>query len=107
MFKKSAWQVRLGPLEWLKYTYDRPKGDPLILLGSVRRGMQVGALATNHEKQYLQVVGDHMTLLNSAQIIRAIAKSEVSDGQPHHRAPPRAAIAPVVIVKKRRTFSIG
>jgi hypothetical protein len=78
----------------------------LTLLGSVKRGLQVGALAVNQDRQYFQVVGDHLTLLNSAQITRAMAKSKVTDGQPAHRAPPRASTAPVVIVKKRRTFSI-
>lgn len=107
LLKKSTWQVRLGPLEWHKYTYARPEGDSLTLLGSVKRGLQVGALAVNHEKQYFQVVGDHLTLLNSAQITRAMVKSKTSDGQPTHRTPARPVVAPVVIVKKRRTFSVG
>lgn len=93
-------------MEWHRYTYARPDGDALTLLGSVKRGLQVGALAINHEKQYFQVVGDHMTLLNSAQITRAIAKFKVTDAHPVHRARPRASTAPVIIVKKRRTFLI-
>ncbi len=104
MLKKPTWQVRLGPLEWHKYTYARPEGDPLTLLGSVKKGLQVGALATNSEAQYFQVVGDHLTLLNTSQITKAMAKSKPAEDAQTHRAPLRATVAPVVIVKKRRTF---
>ena len=104
MLKKPAWQVRLGPLEWLKYTYARPEGDALTLLGSVRKGLQVGALATNNEAQYFQVVGDHLTLLNTSQITKAMAKCKTTDSAPPHRTSLRATVAPLVIVKKRRTF---
>lgn len=104
LLKKPAWQVRLGPLEWLKYTYARPEGDVLTLLGSIKKGLQVGALAINRESQYFQVVGDHLTLLNTSQITKAMAKAKAPDSAPVYRLKPPTAPAPLVIVKKRRTF---
>ena len=105
LIKKPAWLVRLGPLEWLKYTYARPEGDALTLLGSVKKGLQVGALATNSEAQYFQVVGDHLTLLNTSQITKAMAKSKATQGGPAHCPTLRQATAPLVTVKKRRIFT--
>ena len=105
MVKKATWFVRLGPLEWARYTYARPQGDPLQLLGSVRRGPQMGALAITGDGQYVQVVGDFITALNSSQITRALAKvkpAETSYSVPRPASP--AAHVPVVTIKRRRVF---
>jgi len=59
--KKAAWQVPLGSLEWHRFTYELTTGDPLKLIGSVKRGQQVGALGMIEENQFVQVVGDHIT----------------------------------------------
>ncbi len=98
--------MRLGPLEWPRHTYIRPDDDPLKLIGSIRRGPQVGALGITGEGQYVQVVGDHITVLNSFQISKAVANAKAVEqlmaSQPVQRAVP--APAPVVIIKKRRSF---
>lgn len=101
--------MRLGPLEWPRYTYIRPDDDPLKLIGSVRRDPQVGSLGMTGEGQYVQVVGDHITLLSSFQITKAVANARSVEqpmvSQPTHRAAP--APAPVVTIKKRRSFTLA
>lgn len=95
------WFVRLGQTEWQRYTYAREAGDPLQLLGSVRRGARIGALALTAEGEYVQVNGDHVSPLSSSQIRKALGKA-----QPPPRPPPARASAPrapvVVVVKRRR-----
>lgn len=109
--RKPGWRVVLGRLAWSKHTYERPQGVALKLLGSVRKGMQVGALAMTDEGQYVQVVGDHITPLNTRMIAKALAnapkESAAFDPEFAREAPLRLAArkdtpAPVVIVKKRR-----
>jgi hypothetical protein len=106
LVKKANWHVRLGSLEWARYTNARPENDPLQLLGSVRRGLQVGALGLTDQGQYVHVVGDFVTPLNSSQISRAVAKAK---GTVHYAAPrpAKAAPAPVVTVKRRRVFVVA
>jgi hypothetical protein len=106
--KKAAWFVRLGPLEWAKFTYERPEGDALKLLGSVKRGLQMGALALNQEGKYVQVVGDFITVLNHAQITRAVAKAEKAEPYPMQKRTMRVvAPAPIVTIKRRRVFVVA
>lgn len=107
LVKKASWHVRLGTLEWSRYTYERPENDPLRLLGSVRRGLQVGALALNEQGQYVQVVGDFITQLNSSQISRALAKAKAPDNFSAARPPEQKAPAPIVTVKRRRSFVVA
>jgi len=45
LLMKQDWTVRLGPLEWSRYTIADKETLGLKLLGSVRRGAGVGALA--------------------------------------------------------------
>ena len=73
------------------------------LLGSVRRGAQVGALAITEDGQYIQVVGDLINPLNRSQLDQAVAKAK-GDGRraPQRAATPRPSAAPVVVVVKRR-----
>ena len=103
--------MALGRLAWSRYTYERPQGDPLRLLGSVSKGMQVGALALTADDQYVQVVGDHITPLNNREIAKAVANApqEAPSNYPEYskESPPwvvarKDTPAPVVIVKKRR-----
>jgi hypothetical protein len=93
------------------HTYERPPGDALKLLGSASKGMQVGALAMTADGQYVQVVGDHITPLNTRAIAKAVANapkaSDVSDPEFSREPPPwrgarKETPAPVVIVRKRR-----
>jgi hypothetical protein len=109
--RKPGWRVVLGKLAWSKYTYERPPGDALKLLGSVRKGMQVGALAMTEEGQYVQVVGDHLTPLNTKMIAKALANApkepaaydpDFSREAPLRLAPRKDTPPPVVVVKKRR-----
>ena len=104
MAKKVAWHIRLGVPEWSRYTYARAEGDVLRLLGSVRRGPQIGALAMTEEGRYVQVVGDYITPLNSGQLTRAMAKAKPEEFYPVQKAVTRVAPAPVVTLKRRRTF---
>jgi hypothetical protein len=109
--RKPGWRVVLGRLAWSRYTYERPQGDALKLLGSVSKGMQVGALAMTADDQYVQVVGDHITPLNTKKITKAVANAPKESATRYpdfsrefhqvlgaHKNNP----APVVIVKKRR-----
>lgn len=102
MPKKSKWVVRLGQSEWSRYTYQRTAKDGLQLLGSVRRGAQVGALALTDQGTYVQVVGDHTINLNQSQITGALASAQkpVNNWERPTRVQPVAP--PVVIVKRRR-----
>ena len=111
--QKPRWRVVLGKLAWSKFTYDRAPGDPLQLLGSVSRVAQMGALALTAEGQYVQVVGDYVTELNQAQIVKALAAAQKnqpnpgyppSDEPPTWQMPKTTAPAPTVIVKRRRVI---
>jgi hypothetical protein len=99
----GEWQVRLGESEWARFTYARPDGDPLRLLGSVRCGARIGALAVTPESTYVQVNGDYLTPLNNSQIRCALAKAQTSK-EPAKRLAARAP-APVVVVKRRRMIT--
>lgn len=105
---KPGWRVVLGRLAWSRHTYVRPQSDVLKLLGSVSKGIQVGALAMTAEGQYVQVVGDHITHLNTKEIAKAVANAPKESNPEFSRETPawiearKESPAPVVIVKKRR-----
>lgn len=103
------WQVRLGQAEWARFTYARPAGDAMHLLGVARRGMQMGALAVTTDGQYVHVVGDHVTALPTILIKKAISRAKafekssgVSDWPVQRPNPAVAVGAPVVVIKRRR-----
>lgn len=105
--RKQGWYVRLGETEWSRHTYARSQDDPLRLLGSVRRGPQMGALAMTSDGNFVQVVGDHTSPLNTGQISRAIQKArQLQRNAPYlgQRVNSRSTPAPIVTVKRRRTF---
>lgn len=104
---KQRWYVRLGETEWSRHTYARPDGDRLQLLGSVRHGAGVGALAIASDGTYLQVNGDYERPLSKGRIRQALAKA-TSDApaQPRQRSGPQPRPA-VVIVKRRRLPGIA
>ena len=108
---KPTWRVVLGKTAWSRYTYERPQGDPLELIGSVSKGAQVGALAVTAEGQYVQVVGDYITALNTREITKAVANAPKESNALEHKfskansprnVSKKEALAPIVIVKKRR-----
>lgn len=106
--RKLGWRVVLGKVAWSRYTYERPEGDELTLLGSVSKGAQVGALAMTTEGAYVQVVGDYLVPLKTQEIAKAVAnaprepKLDFSRDDPPWQAACKESPAPVVIVKKRR-----
>jgi hypothetical protein len=123
--KKENWLVRLGRHEWARHTYERSADDPIRLLGSVRRGPQVGALGVTLDDKYVQVVGDLVVPLNQGQIKQAIARCKAFEARlaaattphsdranysnyasyadvPMQTAPQPPARPPVVVVKRRR-----
>lgn len=106
--RKPGWRIVLGRTAWSRYTYERPEGDGLKLLGSVSKGAQVGALAMTAEGEYVQVVGDHLAPLKTKEIAKAVANApKESNPELSREAPPwqvarKESPAPVVIVKKRR-----
>lgn len=107
MSSKVAWLVRLGEIEWSRFTYARAEDDPLRLLGSVRRGAQVGALAITADERYVQVVGDFVSTLPSGEIARAVGKARKLQPREPYLLPPKApstAPVPVVTVKRRRVY---
>lgn len=106
--RKPGWRVVLGRTAWSRYTYERPEGDELKLLGSVGKGAQVGALAMTAEGEYVQVVGDHLTPLKTKEIAKAVANAPKESNPEFSRETPswlvarKESPAPAVIVKKRR-----
>lgn len=107
---KPKWQVRLGELEWKRYTYPRTNEDNLRLLGSVRRGAQVGALAMTDDGKYVQVVGDYILPLNTGQLTRAVAQAVcLQRGAQTFEIvapPPSPSSQPVVVIKRRRAVVV-
>lgn len=108
---KLKWSVKLGPAEWKRFTYSRSPGDPVQLIGSVKRGQQLGALALI-DGQYFQINGDHQVALNQSQIASAVANAPLANDEPYRPVAPRhivaspAAAAPTIVVKRRRVFSV-
>lgn len=107
MAKKPELSVRIGALEWERYTYARPPDADLTLIGSVRDGQQMGALAQTADGKYVQVVGDFMVPLSSAKVAKAIVKANGKPLAPVFVAPPVSSPpkpVPVVTIKRRRVF---
>ena len=101
--RKPTWQIRLGPVEWRRYTYERQLDDRLQLLGSIRKGMQVGALARTEEGHFVMLVGDHETPLNQGQIEKALGNlPKESRIFPAYSTQKSSNASTIVIVKKRR-----
>lgn len=103
MTRKLQWYVRLGQTEWSRHTYDRPSDSGITLLGSVRRGAQIGALATTSAGQYIQIVGDHITTLHKGQLERALA--HVKSYSPRQVTWKHSAPRAQVVIKRHRVFT--
>lgn len=86
-------QITIGP-RWSFFTYPR---DDMRLLGTVQRGMQIGALASLPDGGYAQVNGDIVEPLNTSRVLYAL---RATHGRPAEA--PRSAPPATVIVKKRR-----
>jgi hypothetical protein len=99
--KKMKWHIRLGESEWVRYTYARTESDGIRLLGSVRRGAQVGALGINDQGDYIQIVGDYVVSLNRSQITKALGTASVGTYRAAIPVQQKPA-APVIVIKRRR-----
>ena len=85
--------IRLGPQ---RFAAER---EGLSILGTVQRGLQIGALARNPEGEYLQVNGDITQPLNKSRVELALQKSGGIPKPKPVTGPP--AVAPTVIVSAR------
>lgn len=91
-----------GP-DWERYTRAR---EGLTLLGVVREGAAVGALALREaDGRYVQVNGDFQRELGTAKVQRALRHQQ---GTGRNSPPPKPTTipAPTVIVKKRRSLTL-
>ncbi len=86
----EGWRMFAQPREDLEY------------LGTIQRGMEIGALAKDTAGAYLQVNGDVRQVLNTSRVEAALRAA--SPKAPQYRPRPQAAPATpvVVIVKPRR-----
>jgi len=97
--------LRITPTGGERFLPRLPPGAHL--LGTVQRGLQIGALVQLADRSYAQLNGDVLEHLNSSQVEHALRSAL---GSAHHRgaraaqqpAAPRAP--PQVIVKKRRVI---
>ena len=89
-------QIQRGS-RWSEFTYRRTGFD---LLGVVRDGMQIGALARLPDGSYAQVNGDAVRLLNASRVERALVRAKLA--QRRATLPDEAITMPTVMVKKRR-----
>lgn len=97
--------LRITPTGGERFLPRLPPGA--TLLGTVQRGLQIGALVQLADRSYAQLNGDVLEHLNSSQVEHAL-RSALSSGrssgarpmqQPTVQRPP-----PQVIVKKRRVI---
>jgi hypothetical protein len=91
---QEPFRIAIGP-RWSFFTYPR---EDLQLLGTIQRGMQIGALARMPDGSYAQVNGDIVEPLNTSRVLFAMRAT-------HGKAPPAAAkpaSTAIVTVKKRR-----
>ncbi|MBS0341438.1 MAG: hypothetical protein JSS56_12990 [Proteobacteria bacterium] len=92
--KPSTFRIDIGP-RWAAFAQAR---EHMKLLGTVQRGMQIGALALLADGTYAQVNGDVVTALNTSRVLHAMRGTHSA---PRRETRPVAAPA-VVVVKKRR-----
>jgi hypothetical protein len=93
---KDALKITIGP-RWTAFTYER---DDMQLLGTVQRGMQIGALARTPDGNYAQVNGDIVEMLSTSRVLFAL---RASHGKPAAAPVGQSTAAPTIVtVKKRR-----
>lgn len=70
---RHPWDIRVGRFTGNFYARFAPRRVPgLIYLGTIRRGLQLGALAINERGDYVQANGDMIQKLKTASVERAI-----------------------------------
>lgn len=103
---KEIWHVHLGRLEWLRFTYPRCESDPMQLIGSIRRGPQIGALAILGD-QFFQVNGDFTCRLSPFLVRKAVAKARAAEAPARpSRGMGLKRTTPEIKFKRRRVFTM-
>lgn len=96
---QKTYRIAIGP-RWTSFAYER---EGMQMLGTVQRGMQIGALARLADGSYAQVNGDVVEPLNKSRVEFAL-RTTATGAQPG--APIANASRPspstVVVIKKRR-----
>lgn len=85
----EGWRMFAMPREDLEY------------LGTIQRGMEIGALARDQTGAYLQVNGDMRQVLNTSRIENALRVASPRP-PPYRQRKPAASAAPVVVIVKPR-----
>jgi hypothetical protein len=92
-------RITVGP-RWQLFTNQR---EGFQLIGTVQRGMQIGALAKMPDGDYAQVNGDIVETLNRSRVEFALrAATGTKPGEPIVNIPRAPSPAVVVTVKKKR-----
>jgi len=96
----TAFRIHIGP-RWAAFAQARPDAT---MLGTVQRGMQIGALALLSDGRYAQVNGDVVEVLNASRVRHAMRSQHGTALAP--QSAPAAVAAPVVVtIKKRRRLA--
>ena len=95
---KEPLRIRLGA-HWTAFAYAR---EDMELLGTVQRGMQIGALARLPDNTYAQVNGDVIQPLNRSRIEATLRSTPPARTDRPFMSVPPSGPAPVVTIKKRR-----
>ena len=97
--KGNANQVILGE-DWHRFAFPR---EDLAFLGTIRRGIEIGALAKDPDGNYLQVNGDMRQTLNKSRIENLLRSAKPAIVRaPVVRQPTTEQRAAVVVTVKRR-----
>ena len=98
LMKPSSFRITVGP-RWSAFAQVR---DDMRMLGTVQRGMQIGALALLADGTYAQVNGDVIEPLNVSRVLYAMrVKRSPAPGEARDAPAPAA----VVVVRKRRRIA--
>lgn len=81
--------------------FAQPRED-LEYLGTIQRGMEIGALAKDQSGAYLQVNGDMRQTLNASRVDAALRAAKPRAPAYRSRQPTEPAKPVVVVVKPRR-----
>ena len=95
------------PAEWTRFARERTT-DQFQLLGSVRKGASIGALAVAPDGRYLQVNGDYVSSIDTNKLRRAVqaATSQMASVTRLPMAAQRRDVpSPVVVIKRRRSLA--
>jgi hypothetical protein len=102
MTSNSQWSIRLGD-NGLRFAQPR---SGMMVLGTIQRGMQIGALAQLDDGTYVQVNGDVIQSLNASKVKKELRGASGTPARmgamPVTSRSVSAASVTVVVKKKRR-----